>query len=208
MLDSLILKKVEKYVRGLFSKNSVEENIYHSFVHTIEVVEIAEKIGILEKISNTDLEIVLIASWFHDTGYFHCCAGHEVQSSEYARNFLEKEFYPEENIEKIIGCIKATKIPQHPKNILEEIVCDADLQHLGQKDIEEKGALLRKEFELRGIKKLSDIDWLKTSIDFFSEHKYFTDYAKKEFGMQKHINQLEMKKKLKTLESELNNKIN
>ena len=184
------------YVRELFAKKSIAENIYHSFVHTIEVVDIAGKIGIVEELSETDLEIILIASWFHDTGHFHCCDGHEDQSSDYARNFLENESYPKKNIEKIIGCIKATQIPQQPKNKLEEIVCDADLQHLGQKDIENRGELLRKEFELRGIKKLSDIEWLKTSIDFFSKHRYFTDYARAEFGTQKQINQMKMMKKL------------
>lgn len=206
MLDSLILKKVESYVLELFAKKSLAENIFHNISHTKDVVDVAEKIGVAERLSFTDMEIILIASWFHDTGHFHCCTGHEDQSSEYARKYLDNELYPEEAIEKIIGCIKATRIPQLPKNKLEEIVCDADLHHLGQIDIEEKGKILRKEFELRGIKILSDIDWLKTSLEFFKNHKFFTEYAKREFGFQKKVNQLKLEKLLETLEKRTGNK--
>ena len=35
------------------------------------------------------------------------------------------------DIEIICGIIMATKIPQRPKNYLEEIICDADLNYLG-----------------------------------------------------------------------------
>lgn len=206
MLDSLILKKVEDYVLELFAKNSLAENIFHSIIHTKEVVDVAEKIAKAEELSLTDMEIILIASWFHDTGHFHCCHGHEDQSSEYARKYLENAAYPEESIEKIIGCIKATRIPQQPKNNLEEIVCDADLHHLGQIDIEEKGKILRKEFELRGIKILSDIDWLKTSLEFFKNHKFFTEYARREFGLQKNLNQIKLEKMLEKLEKHAGDK--
>jgi predicted metal-dependent HD superfamily phosphohydrolase len=200
MQDNLILKKVENYVLELFAQKSLAVNLYHSISHTKEVVDIAEKIGISEGLSKVDMEIILISSWFHDTGHFHCCNGHEDQSSEYARKYLDNESYPKDCIEKIVGCIKATRIPQQPKNKLEEIVCDADLHHLGQIDIEERGKILRKEFELRGIKTLSDIDWLKTSIEFFKNHKFFTEYARCEFGVQKKLNQLKLEMILKKLE--------
>ena len=200
MSDNSILMKIESHVRELFQKRSAVENIYHNILHTSEVVEVAKKIAIEENLSAEDTEIVLIAAWFHDTGYFHCCKGHEDQSSEYARDFLEKEKYPIEKIAVIMDCIKATQIPQSPKNLLEEIICDADLHHLGMKDIEDRGELLRQEFELKGIKKLSDVEWLRNSLDFFNKHKFFTDYAKREFGAQKNLNQFNMERKLKKLE--------
>ena len=199
-MDSELLNKVEIFVRELFSKNTANENLYHSISHTIEVVDIAEKIGFAEGISRSDLEILLIACWFHDTGHLHCCIGHEDHSSMYAKKYLKKNSYPKESIDKIIGCIKATKIPQQPKNKLEEIICDADLHHLGQTNIYERGELLRKEFELRGFKKLSDPEWLKKSIEFFKNHIFFTEYARREFGFQKELNLTKMEKKLNELE--------
>jgi len=200
MSQNPILPKIESYVRELFKKRSAAENIYHNIIHTSEVVNVASRIAHEEQLSDQDTEIILIAAWFHDTGYFHCCNGHEDQSSEYARDYLEKEKYPIEKIAKVLDCIKATRIPHSPKNKLEEIICDADLHHLGMKDIETRGELLRQEFEMKGIKKLSDIDWLSNSLDFFKKHKYFTDYAKREFGLQKNLNQFNMERKLKKLE--------
>lgn len=200
MSQNPILPKIEGYVRELFKKRSAAENLYHNIIHTSEVVNVASRIAHEEELSDQDTEIILIAAWFHDTGYFHCCNGHEDQSSEYARDYLEKEKYPIEKIAKVLDCIKATRIPHSPKNKLEEIICDADLHHLGMKDIEARGELLRQEFEMKGIKKLSDIDWLSNSVDFFKKHKYFTDYAKREFGLQKNLNQFNMERKLKKLE--------
>jgi len=199
MSEPTILLKIEKYVRELFHKRSAVENIYHNILHTTEVVNIAAKIAEAENLSPDDTEVILIAAWFHDTGYFHCCKGHEDQSSEYARDYLERENYQSDKIEKIVECIKATQIPHSPKNKLEEIMCDADLHHLGMSDIEERGDMLRKEFELKGIKKLSDIEWLKTSLDFFEKHKFFTDYANREFGLQKNLNMIMMKNRLEKI---------
>lgn len=196
---------VEQYVLELFSKKSDAENLYHNLLHTTEVVEVSNQIADKENLSDEDKEILLIAAWFHDTGYFHCCNGHEDQGAEYAIDFLIKENYPKPKLDKVVNCIKATKIPHDPKNKLEQIICDADLQHLGMTDLEQKGEVLRKEFEIKGIKKLNDIEWLKSSIEFLSCHKFFTDCAIKMFGHQKKINQTEMEKKLKELES-ANNK--
>jgi predicted metal-dependent HD superfamily phosphohydrolase len=200
MSENTILNKIEIQVKELFQKRSAVENIYHNIKHTQEVVDVALKIARNENLSPEDTEILLIAAWFHDTGYFHCCKGHEDQSSEYARDFLEKSEYPEEKIETVMECIKATKIPHSPKNKLEEIICDADLHHLGLYDIETRGELLRKEIEMKGIKKLSDIEWIKSSLEFFSKHKFFTDYAKREFGLQKNLNMVKMKRHLLELE--------
>jgi hypothetical protein len=199
MLDTEILLNIENYVKELFRTKLNSEVLYHNIRHTVEVVEVSKEIGLAENITASDLEILLIASWFHDTGHFHCCTGHEEQSTEYAKNYLENISYPLNKIGVIIECISATKIPQQPKNKLQEIICDADLHHLGEKDIKERGDLLRKEFELRGIKKLSDIEWLSVSLEFFNNHQFFTDYAKKHYGIQKEINMEIMKQKLEEL---------
>ncbi|HEX9250954.1 MAG TPA: HD domain-containing protein [Ignavibacteriaceae bacterium] len=204
MSENNILIKIESYVKELFKNRSAAENIYHNILHTTEVVNVAAKIAESENLSAEDTEILLIAAWFHDTGYFHCCKGHEEQSSEYARDYLVREGYPEEKILRIIECIKATQIPHAPTNKLEEIICDADLHHLGMIDIKERGELLRKEFEMNGLKKLSDIEWLKNSLNFFNKHHFFTEYAKRKFGVQKNLNILKMKEQLEILEG-LNN---
>jgi predicted metal-dependent HD superfamily phosphohydrolase len=182
----------------------VDDKKYHNLDHTLEVVKVSKEIALAEKVTSEELEILEIAAWFHDTGHIVCCDGHEVQSSVYANEFLIKESYPKNKIKTIVSCIKSTKIPQSPKNKLDEILCDADLHHLGLPDIEEKGKLLRQELELKGIKKFNDLEWLKTSFNFLNHHKYFTEYAKEKYNSQKQINLLNLRDKIKRLEKNMN----
>ena len=53
---------------------------------------------------------------------------------EYAQKFLPEYGYSKIQIEKISQLILATKVPQNPKNKLEKIICDADLDYLGRED--------------------------------------------------------------------------
>ena len=196
-----LINKVENYVNGMILKIQSDKKYYHGMDHTLDVVKISKQIAISEGLSDDDLELLIIAAWFHDTGYLFCNDGHEIQSSIYAREFLEKESYPKTKINSIINCIKATAIPQKPKNLLEEILCDADLHHLGLPDSEERGKLLRKELKETGVKDFSDIEWYKMSYDFMINHYYFTDYANKNFNEQKFLNLKKIENKIKKLEA-------
>ena len=78
----------------------------------------------------------------------------------------------------------ATKISNQPKNILESVICDADLISLAKPDYLEKNNLLKSETELRENKKLGELDWLKRSLNFLSTHQYYTEYAQKNYDHQ------------------------
>ena len=68
-------------------------------------------------------------------------------------------------------------MPQAPSNLLEKIICDADLSHLGTDDFFETDKLLRREVQtLQGVE-ISKQDWRRKSIVFLSEHQYHTDYC-------------------------------
>ncbi len=203
MKSETILKKVKRYVKNLYKQKALQGNKYHNIIHTLEVVDVSTEIALAERMTAEQIEIIKIAAWFHDTGHFICCNGHEDQSSIYARNFLTKELYPIEKIGKVIGCIISTKVPQNPKNKMEEIICDADLHHLGLSDLEEKGEVLRLEFEKRGVIKFTDIEWLRNSIKFISSHQFFTKCAKNKYGPQKKINIQILERKLKKLEKNI-----
>ena len=69
--------------------------------------------------------------------------------------------------------IMATKIPQSPKNKLEKIICDADLDYLGRDDFEVISNNLYTEFLDFGIVKDHN-DWMQKQIGFLEFHLYFT----------------------------------
>ncbi len=174
-----ITQAASEYVYDLMKDKLPGIYVYHNYKHTSEVVDAVKKIGNKSDLSEEDLEIVTIAGWFHDSGFTQKYENHEDSSIEIAKSFLKENGYPEEKIEKVVSCINATRFPQDPKNVLEEIICDADLFHLGTKDYDDKSDLLRVEWEKTGNKEYSQLDWIKINIDFLLSHKFYTKYAKK-----------------------------
>ena len=192
-----ILTKTEEFVYHLLIKKSPQDNVYHNITHTKEVVEAAQDIGIGSNLSKQDLEIVLITAWFHDVGYIDSAEEHEEQSAKYAKAFLNDSNYPKENTEKVISAILATKLPQEPKAQLEEVLCDADMQHLGKKTFFDKSELFRVETEKRTGQKLSDLEWLKYTLDFFTKQRFFTKYAKKQYEEGRNANLIKLQKRFR-----------
>src|SRR5437879_3195121 len=119
-----IITKASDFVFDLFKARLPEHLVYHTYGHTQMVAETARKIGKGMRLGEEGIEVVMLAGWFHDTGYTELYRGHEEISIRIARYFLERNNYPEEKIELIAGCIAATRIPQQPQNLLEEIVAD------------------------------------------------------------------------------------
>lgn len=183
-----LIKKSESYVKEILSERCPDNYKYHNFYHVQKVVEAALTISESENISDNEKEIIILACLFHDIGYIDICEGHEIKSCSYARNFLKNENYPERNIKQIESCILATKIPQQPKTKLEMIVCDADLHHLGSDDFLEVGNNLRYEIEFTHKTDFTDEGWLEKTISFNKSHSYFTDYAKRVYGIKKEFN--------------------
>ncbi|PID58968.1 MAG: HD family phosphohydrolase [Ignavibacteriae bacterium] len=206
-MDNQILLKVKNYILDYYKKYIPAENIYHNIYHIQQTVEYVMQIGKHCNISDEDMELLLIAAWFHDTGYTSTREGHENKSIKIAKKYLTNINYPSEKINKVCNLISVTEIPQKPKNLLEEIICDADLAHLGTKDFFDQTELLRLEFEKKEKREITDFEWLKLNIDFLTSSKFFTNYAKSEFEPTKMKNILKLQKKYKKkVESRKNQK--
>ncbi len=199
MASEQIIKEVKKYIGDMYRRDEMADHTYHNMTHTTEVVKAATEIARTMNISDDDIEILQIAAWFHDLGYKDKCEGHEEISSEYAEKFLAEHGCPRERIEKISSLIKATHFPHSPKNVLDEIICDADLHHIGTIEAEEKGKLLRIEIARKTNIHFTDEEWIEKSIHFFNQHKFFTSFAKSRFQTQKNLNLLKLEKKLKKI---------
>lgn len=198
-LETELLERSKDYVESFLEKNLSNEIFYHDLEHTREVVKAANEIGKESGLTDDQLETVLIAAWFHDTGYFKGKRDHERESRIIAEEFLRNQGIDEKKIAEVGGCIIATKIPQRPTNLMEEVLCDADLYHLSTSEFFRKSELLRKEFSLTGSNEIKDKEWLKTNIKFLKKHNFFTDYAREKLYPQKKKNL----KKLKSIKKEL-----
>ncbi|REC48588.1 Pycsar system effector family protein [Chryseobacterium pennipullorum] len=193
-----ILDKAKNYVEILFKDKLSSVYFYHNFIHTAYTVNKAEEIMSNTPVSEEDQEKVLMALWFHDTGYIECAKTHEESSVEIMKGFLHQENYPESYIADIAQLILATKINHEPQNMLEKIVKDADFSHFAGHDYNDISEALRKEWELTNVRCFSNDEWNTVNLDMLkNKHSYYTEYARENWEPLK-------KKNIKKIEKKLN----
>jgi len=171
-------QQVKTFILDKLTRELPKHLSYHNIAHVMDVYQAAENIGTLEHISEYDMQLLLTAALFHDAGFTRGANKHEEESCRIANQYLPDYGYTPDEIEKIDGIIMATKIPQLPKNHLEQIICDADLDYLGRDDFSPISDGLYKEFTEAGIVK-NENDWNKLQVSFFNSHNYFTKSALK-----------------------------
>jgi predicted metal-dependent HD superfamily phosphohydrolase len=200
---SALSKRVEGYVINYFQSHHDPQLTYHNFDHTFGVVKAAAEIAIRYKLTERDFFIVTTAAWFHDIGYLKGAENHEEKGAKMCRTFLKDAGIDKETIQSVVNCIMATALPQNPKTELEEIVCDADLFHLGTDSFFERNKLMRKEMEKRESRTISKIEWSNRTIELLANHHYFTGYVQSllQDKLKENLKKLEDKKLKK--ESEL-----
>lgn len=164
---------------------------YHNVKHTVDVVTEVELIGWAEGVSDEDILLLKTAALFHDAGHTIEYNDHEHHGTMIAREMLPAYGYSEEQIEKICTLIMATKLPPEPNDLLEQIMCDADLDYLGRSDmIPVSNTLYR---ELKKQDKIGTLDdWNRLQLKFISGHQYFTKTARslREVNKQKQIERI------------------
>ncbi len=174
---SKLSEEVKKYVRSFFNDITSSRYKYHNLAHTESVVAAANQIADHYKLNEHDLFIVNAGAWFHDVGYFTVLENHEEKGVAIAENFFKDKGLDADTIAGVKNCILATRIPQKPTNLLEQIICDADLFHLGTDKFMERNKEVRNEIEELTGNKIKKKVWREQSIELLEGHHYFTDYC-------------------------------
>ncbi|MFQ3296391.1 MAG: putative metal-dependent HD superfamily phosphohydrolase [Polaribacter sp.] len=190
---SALIIEVEKFVFSFLSKNIHPNYVYHNLAHTQRVVENTKEISAHLEFEESILEDLVIAAWFHDTGYIDGAENHEVKSVQIAKEFLTTKNISEERIERVATIILATEVNYVPQDSLEEIIRDADCAHLASKEFLDIVSLLRKEWELSLDKKYTHAEWIELNLSFLTQkHSYYTDFALRNWskGKDKNLSKL------------------
>ncbi len=195
--SSINYMKAERYIMRVLEEKLSPKLYYHSIKHTKDVTEAAERIALMEGITDEDLFLLKSAASYHDAGFVEKYNQNEEIGMRMARETLPKYGYTQTQIDVIDGLIKATEIPQSPKTLLEEIMCDADLDYLGRDDFHEIADLLRRELREHGHIN-SDRLWDEIQVKFLTQHTYFTKSAISTRQKKKLKHLEEIKEKLKT----------
>ncbi|RFM27456.1 HD domain-containing protein [Deminuibacter soli] len=183
-MEKVYWDNIETHVNKLFAANEHAHLVYHNLQHTTQVVSRAMEIGQHYTLSEEQLFVLFAAAWFHDTGHlFAAWELHEEKSVELMRQYFSATDVPAALVEQIATCIMATKMPAHPASLLEEIICDADLYHLGTEKFWETDGLVKQEVELRTGKSFPQ--WASKACSFLESHRYFTSYCNELLGNAK-----------------------
>ena len=190
---------IRTYILTRLKAELDEKLIYHSYEHTEKVEEAVIKYGELENLSDQELILLRTAALFHDSGFLFRYEENETLAVDFFRRIAPDFGYEESAIEKISEIIMSTAHGQEPKNLLEAIMCDADLDYLGRMDYHDTAEKLFTEEALFG-KNRSKKDVLKKQIEYLSEiHQYYTVSANnlRAYGKMKRL--AEVKEKLRSL---------
>ncbi len=177
------------YALGRLSTELRPELCYHNLEHTVdEVLPATMKLAQYHNLSEEERQLLRIAAAFHDLGFIYNPVGHEISSIRIAAQKLPDFGLDDRQIEQIMGIILATRLPQMPNNLLEEIMADADLDILGRDNFLDYNELLRCERLILGQPQ-TPCEWYDEQIVFIEQHTYFTDAARqlREPGKQRNI---------------------
>jgi uncharacterized protein len=178
--------KAEAYIASILNEKLPATLIYHCKDHTFDVLDIAMKIASAENLSPEEIKLLRIAVLFHDAGFVHVYKNHEEKSCEMAREFLPGFGFTEKQIGLVCEMILATKVPQNPMSLMDQIIVDADLDYLGREDVFEIASRLFEELKLRNLIQREE-DWIPYQVEFLKKHTFFTDYSKKTRGPNKDL---------------------
>ncbi len=182
---------IQDHVVSMLQKGLSVSLTYHGTGHTLDVTRQCMRIAAAEGITEGQALLELkIAALYHDTGFMYVYQNHEERGCELARNQLPGFGLTEKSIDNICSIIMATKIPQSPQNLLQQIICDADLDYLGRDDFFFIGEKLRKEMVaykfVNGLKEWEERQW-----SFLQSHHYFTKTSQQE---RAHLKERNMQK--------------
>jgi len=169
--------QARRYVVTRLEQELPPQRVYHNVAHTRdEVAPAAERLAAAEGIEGEALLLVRTAAWFHDIGFIQQGPDHEVIGAQIAAQVLPRFGYSSDQIAAIRGMIMATRLPQSPCNLLEQIIADADLDLLGCDDFIARNYDLRAEMATYG-QTMTDEEWYVSQLEFLQGHRYFTAAA-------------------------------
>jgi uncharacterized protein len=169
--------RVRDYAIERLTHELARELTYHSIWHTCDdVVPAVERLAQRSGVVGDQLLLLRTAAYYHDIGFIEQRDGHEAAGVRIAQSILPQCGYTANDIAIVGAGIMATRLPQSPRTLLEQLLADADLDVLGRADFLQRNHALRTELAFYGAD-VSDAVWYRGQIQFLSQHRYWTTAA-------------------------------
>jgi predicted metal-dependent HD superfamily phosphohydrolase len=162
-----------KYILGRLEAELAPGLTYHCYEHTLQVMDSAQKIAMMEGIDPQAMDLLVTAAAYHDSGFLTTYKNHEEVGCQLVAEILPQFGFDAESIRRIQSMIMATKVPQKAQSHLEEIICDADLEYLGGQEYESIADRLLHEMRIHGFL-MDEVQWIDLQINFLNQHHFWT----------------------------------
>lgn len=173
---------------------------YHIKQHTEDVLHEAILFGIIDGLSEYDLERLSVAVAWHDTGYLISQYDNEEEAVRLFDDYINESGLVLEYVDDVKSMIMDTKIvttEKGPEIILSNkasaYLLDADVSNFGRIDFNEKKDLFEQELKINLNDKDAKREFLKFTLVLMKNHKWHTKaaYKLRETQKLKNINDLE-----------------
>lgn len=167
---------LRKFVLNKLKADLPDHLTYHGIEHTLDVLNVCEQYIRRLNLGEEERFLLRIGAVVHDMGFLNGSANHEEVGAGMASELMLDLGMKDVQIEEVKGLVLSTKIPQSPKNELQKIICDADLDYLGRDDYPEISQRLYKEFKFMKMIQ-TDGEWKNLQINFLKAHYFHTPFA-------------------------------
>lgn len=155
-----------------------EDLLYHGVHHTRDdVLPAASRLARLSGLSGESRLLLLTSALFHDAGFVAQYRENEPIAVAMMKEMVPKYSYSREQSDRVAEIILATRMPQRPAGLLQQLMCDADLDSLGRGDYSVTNRNLYLELQAVG-ESISSDEWQHQQLAFLNSHKYHTCAAR------------------------------
>lgn len=194
-----LLQSAENFAREMLARKGHPDLVFHTIGHTEQVIASVKEIAASAGLAQKEIDLIVLASWFHDLGYTEIYTGHEAESQKIATAYLQNQGVGEELIAQVNALIEATRLDVEPKNLYEQIIKDADLSNLATPEALAYTDKLRHEWQCFLDQIYTNQEWYEFNLKFYRNHLYYTDYAKEIFVPRKKANIILLEEKLQAV---------
>ncbi len=175
-LQLLRVQDLENEIFEKLTKELTSNYFFHNITNFRDIYNMVDVFGRAENLSDEETLILRTAALLHNIGLIWNYDTHEDYSINYTREELPKFKYTEEQIEKVVELIVATKRFRKPQNKLEEILLDAEMNYISRADFISLNESYYREMKLLGKAGTHD-EWDNMQIVLLSNHKFYTNIA-------------------------------
>ena len=145
---------------------------YHNLIHTKRVIKYCIDIGKQKNLNDKEWKIILTACLFHDYGFIKTHENHEKIGANLCSETLNKYGYSDDDVNLIKSLILVTEPNTIPRNKLEYIIKDSDLEYFSSKDFPVISEALKKEWLYFNVVK-NEKDFYRKQYNFLNNHKFY-----------------------------------